>query len=249
MPYTLVWGDDNLSKGHGDAFFKSSWRNWSRWSDVSDADQILHGIGSVLDHRHVAAVCPHFDRGHSLYFSGINRCHVAASPIHAFHCENGVVAKWLCIYVRHETAHPRFWRDEFSIVGSDGHPLSNLPKPKRADAQLFFGNRPHDHLVGQSFGRSFIFGTKRTRNRHHLNLHCAHYHHSLISTDHDADDLIHLDLSEIWGWIKGRGKQIGNRKQSEVRIFGEYEPWNSHPYERHYRYVRIAISRTIGRTK
>ena len=110
-----------------------------------------------MDHRHVAFVCPHFDRDYGLYFSGIDRCHVAAAPIHAFHCENGVVAKWLCIYVRHETTHPRFWRDEFSIVGSDGYPLSNLPTPKRADAQLFFGNRPNADLVGQSFGGPLIF--------------------------------------------------------------------------------------------
>ena len=79
--------------------------------------------------------------------------------------KNGVV-EWLCIYVRHETTHLRFWRDEFSIVGSDGYPLPNLPTPKRADTQLFFGNRIDADLVGQSSGEHSIFGTKRTRNRH-----------------------------------------------------------------------------------
>lgn len=108
-----------------------------------------------------------------------------------------MVTKWLCIYVRHETAHPRFWRDEFSFAGSDWYPLPNLPAPKRADTKLFFGNCAHVDLVGQSFGGSFIFGTKRARDRHHLYNHCAHYHHSLISTNHDANDLFHLDLSEI----------------------------------------------------
>ena len=89
---------------------------------------------------HVAFV--NFDGITCLYFSGIDRCHVAASPIHAFHCK----MVWLlsgCVFMFvTKQLIPDFGGMNFLLLAVTGIPFLTFQRPSERTLSYFWEPSP-----------------------------------------------------------------------------------------------------------